>query len=847
MDLLVFVAGALLIALAVRWWRSEPPPVWMAVYGLLVVAFFAVPLATSRVQVPTDLPYRVLPWSDTLTAPLEVQNPLLPDLPLQMLPFHTLVRRRLLALEAPLWANELGTGQALLGNAQSSPFAPLHLMALPLPPLRGMTLAAAWQLYLALLLMHALALTLMPAPMLGPSPRAGIAQLGAALAAVSFAFSTFSVVWLYFPLGMTAVWLPGVVLGIVALARGERRAFPGLVVAAVGMALSGHPETLAHSAVLAAGLAAVLLIRGPRVGRWRFALRAVGAGLLAACLAAPALLPVLEVLPSSLRMARVPQGGKGLEPRAPEVRLAVPLVEPLIFGSPRDGDWSGPTNFNNDCSEYAGAAVVALAVAGALVLGGRVLALVLAGAAAFLAALGVSPFLDLFVALPGMGFAANSRLRLFWVLAVALAAGLSVPALVRRRAGPWVAAGSLIVVLGLVAWLRPPLDTASQHLWWGVTLAGLAAVLVTVAVPRWRPALAAVALLATAADLLSLGIRYNPILPPGRQLEAPAAVSRLEDLARVPAEDLAGVPAEDLAGPGAAGLPSPVRVIGEGWSLSPNLGVLYGLWDPRGHDPMRTFSTHWLLSRRLSRGQPGDQGQVRLVAPFDLPALRMLGVRYVLVGRRRRLPPPWERVFKDVGGAVWRLPDPLDLFFVPRRVEAADEAATARTVARNEEDFADLAVFETHPPDPARDVARIRARKRAQARGKPWPLVPPGPAARQEGRVWLRALQPNGFELVTRSREGALVASSVSAVPGWRVRIDGEPAPPPLRVNSAFLGFRVPAGMHRVELDYRPWGWTWGWAAFWLALAVTAALSLRSAGWRRWLSRKSAAPRPVAP
>lgn len=812
MDLLIFAAGALLIALAVRWWRGEPSWSWIAGYALLVLGFFAAPLATPRVQVPTDLMYRVPPWAATVPQPVEVANPLLSDVPHQMLPFRTLVRRRLLALDAPLWANELGTGQPLLGNAQSAPFAPLHLMALALPPLRGMTVATAWQVFLALLLMHALALALTRRP----PPRPWTCQAGAALAAVSFAFSTFSVVWLYYPIGMTAMWLPGVMLGIVALARGERRAFPGLVAAAVGMALSGHPETLGHAAVASAGLGLVLLAAGPRPGRGRFVLRAAGAVALAGCLAAPALLPVLDVLPSTVRMALLSHGGRGLHPRPPDLRMAVPLVEPLIFGSPRDGDWQGPTNFHNDCSEYAGAVVVALAVAGALTLGGRILALVLAGAGALLVALGVPPFFELFSSLPGMGLAVNSRLRLFWVLATALAAGLAVPELARRRAGRWTAAASLAAVFALVAWLRPPLDGAAQRLWWTVVLAGLAATLATLAMPRWRPALAAVALLAVGADLVTLGVRYYPLVPPGRQLEAPAVVARLASIARFP--EAASAP------PGAAGLPSPPRVTGEGWTLSPYLAAFYGLWDPRGNDPMEPFRSRRLMTRRLSHGHPDRHGHARLIAPFDLPALRMLGVRYLLTAPSRRLPPPWRRAFRAPDGAVWRVPGALDLFFVPRRVQPVADAAAARAASSNQ-DFAELAVYEG--PGGAPDRA------------------PPGPAAAQRGRLWLRALRPNGFEMVTESRNGMVVASSVSDVPGWRVRIDDRPASPPLRVNWAFLGFRAPPGVHRVELEYRPRGWTRGWALFWLAAGIAAS----SAAWRRRrrATATSGGPPPAAP
>ncbi|HLE84497.1 MAG TPA: hypothetical protein VJG13_09175, partial [Thermoanaerobaculia bacterium] len=228
-DVALFAAGALLLVAAVRWWRPALPRRWAAAHALLAFAFFAVPLATPLVQAPVDIAYRWRPWSETLSEELRIDNPLLSDVSLQMLPFRTLVRQRLLALEAPLWAHELGTGQPLLGNGQSAPFAPLHLLALPLPPVRALTVAVAWAVLLGLLSTHALVLALAHSPGGAPgappgerppgrpAPAPWPVQAGAAAGAAAFALSAYSVAWLYHPHTMVAMWLPGLVLGIVAL------------------------------------------------------------------------------------------------------------------------------------------------------------------------------------------------------------------------------------------------------------------------------------------------------------------------------------------------------------------------------------------------------------------------------------------------------------------------------------------------------------------------------------------------------------------------------------------------------------------------------------------------------
>lgn len=129
MDLLAYLLGGALIAGLVRGWRPEELSRRAAAgYVLAAGLFFSVPLATPALQVSTDIVYAWAPWRGTLARQPEPANPLLADVPTQMIPFRELVRRRLLDLEPPLWAHELATGQPLLGNAQSAPFAPLHLM-----------------------------------------------------------------------------------------------------------------------------------------------------------------------------------------------------------------------------------------------------------------------------------------------------------------------------------------------------------------------------------------------------------------------------------------------------------------------------------------------------------------------------------------------------------------------------------------------------------------------------------------------------------------------------------------------------------------------------------------------
>ena len=758
----VYLVGAGLLVVAVRRWRRDLEWIDGFLYLLLTTAFFAPPLLGNAIQIPTDIAYEVRPWCETLPRRLVGTSRLGLDALGEQLPFHTLVRQRLLAGEVPLWSHELGTGQPLLGNVQSAPFAPLHLLALPLPPLAGLSVSAAWEVLLHLLLVHCLARAL------------GAGRLGAALAAVSIGLSSYAVAWEYDVLGMAAAFIPGVLLGVVLLARGERGAATGLVACALGLALSGHPETVAHTALAALGVAGVLAFRLARRDLLVFFGKLAAATVLTACLAAPALFPFVQTLPRSQRWAAM--AGKPDPERPPRfaARYLMPVIDPMVFGGPFGPHHEGPLDFTEMCSDYAGVLTLALAVAGAIVWRGRILALLAGGLGALLAALRVWPFFDLLSALPILREAAHARLRGFFVLAVGLAAGLALERFAGSPAGRrWALAAMGLSAAALLAF--GPSRGAWESACWGVAAAGLGAALATLSLPRRRPAFAAVALVAVTADLFLLGAPYYPALPRQLDLVPPPALAFMIRQARTS--------------------PVPFRVVAEKRDLLPSLAVLYGLWDPRGNDPMRPANAQRLLAARLQPNLGAGQMIRALPAAFDGRFYDFLAVRFLLASHRRVLPPPWRLAFDGVGGRVWENPEALPLFFMPRRFGRFGTPAAAWQASARLEDFQDLGVD-----------------------GSSSGITP------QEGQV--RKIRPrsNGFDLQVVSGGGTVV-SSVSYDPGWRVEIDGHPARA-IEVDSGFLGFTTPPGAHSVRLDYRPTDWTWGLALCGLGFAAASALGL---------------------
>jgi hypothetical protein len=376
-----------------------------------------------------------------------------------------------------------------------------------------------------------------------------------------------------------------------------------------------------------------------------------------------------------------------------------------------------------------------------------------------------------------MSHGAHARLRLLLVLAFAVAAGLGLDGLARERRGLW-AGGAALAGAVLILVLNPPAASFWQQAWWIATLAGAAAVAVSLTHPRLRRAFPAVAVAALGLDLALLLMRYQPAVDGTKfNLDPPAAVAQLADVARQS--------------------PEPFRVMAEGRDLEPDLGALYGLWDPRGYDPMRPAGAALVAGRGfLPRFKVGRELRIesRRFPVHAQPMFDYLGVRYLLARHQRRVPPPWEPAWNDTGGRVWRNPRALPLFFLPATARREPEAKALEAALANR-DFAASGVAAGEPATASRP---------------------------QNGTVRILRVLPNGFDLKVATATGGLVVSSVANADGWRLELLEGPGPAMLRrVNGGFTGFEIGPGRHRVRLDYRPAGWTWG-----LVLAGTALLAV---------------------
>jgi len=209
--------------------------------------------------------------------------------------------------------------------------------------------------------------------------------------------------------------------------------------------------------------------------------------------------------------------------------------------------------------------------------------------------------------------------------------------------------------------------------------------------------------------------------------------------------------------------PGPFRLIGTRGVLPPNASTVYRLRDVRSHDPTESARlVAWqrarldLDTRRYHKHYPGPR-------PEHLPALRRLGVRFLLAGPRLRPGPPWVDRGRFGATHLWELPGEVR-----------------------------WASFQAPP-------------RRARVLG----------AEVDGGRIDVRVAV----------REPAWLVVAQAAVPGWRAEADGRPLPTGV-ADGALLAVRVPAGARRVRLRYAPAAWRLG-AALSLVGLVTAAWWLR--------------------
>jgi hypothetical protein len=594
--------------------------------ALAATLFLSPALSTGRWFTPAGLLYDLLPWR-TVAPPgwSGAGNPNLSDVVLTFEPWLAYSARQLHAGTLPLWSPGNMLGAPLIGNMQSAVFFPLNWFYFLWPQGDLLVLPAWLKLFVAALGMYGLARQV-----------GRVGPLGAAVAAVTYAYGAFIVAWLGYSLANVAIWQPWLWWATARLIAQPRPRWVAVLAALVALSvLGGHVETTFHIA-LGVGLFALFQAWQTAPHAWRrlgIALGAwAGAYLLGAAVAAIQVLPFLEYLSQSAALQA--RAGGGVELYLP-FRFAWTLFSPDAFGNNARGTWWEPGSNYNESNNFSGVLPLLLAPFALLVptraqrrLGVLLVALSIVAAGT---AYHWPIIYPLVTALPLMRIGANHRLILLIQFALALLAGMGAEVLwqqlaARRRLLTVLVAGTgaLLLVGVLVPWalahsyfLVPLADKLANRVWQEaitrtlvLTLGGGVGLAVALALGRARPraarALLALLPLAILADLAQARIDFNPTIDPAAYVPATRVTRYLQ------------------------AQPGPFRFAATGNLLAPNTNLFYALADLRGYDALEPQSAYELAARIDPSRAPAGAGGFHPLATLQSRLINVLNVRYLV-------------------------------------------------------------------------------------------------------------------------------------------------------------------------------------------------------------------------
>ena len=717
----------------------------------------------------------------------------------------------------PAWDPWIGFGQPLLANPNTQVYYPPTWLNLLMRPWTYYTVYAVAHLAWAGLGMFVLARVL------------GVSRAGARVASVVWMASgplvSLVSMWNHFA---GAAWMPWVVVAAVRLSdRPDARRAAVLGIAVAAQFLAGSPDMSAYTGLAAA--VAILTGIVQRRGRPRDAVRLCGlaaaAAVLAMALSAAQWMPTLDIVRHSARWglddeARTywsmhPLGA--LEMVFPGFWRAIPVTE---AGSAALSESREPFL----ASIYLGLPALGL-VLSAFAAPRRQWALMAGlGAVAVLIALGRhAPFDDVAgVLLPVL------RLSRFPVKALPLAAlgwaflagaGWDVwrdgDAHARR---PWVLVAGLVaatVACGLLAgrvlpWIVPSMVEAGAA-GRGFPDYGIAAILGSVMaalaaarawLPRRAAALAVAAAAVAAIDLLAFHRNTNPGAPRALYAHRPPVVDVVAGAGRV----FVRTPPHPDGPKGAA----PVR-IPIGWSVPATLALDQQMsldslaaarWGLRGSFSIDYMSLHPRFIVELASLLGLSEG-----TPQYERLLRACGVTHVVTRDPRPL------------GSLHQVAAFEGLLLPAVRVLAVASPVPRLLVVGGSRTIADPWALLEDGFDPAREVLLAEGQATAAA------------AEGFQGAIDGARERPDAIAADVRLTHPGYLVVLDTFDPAWRAHVDGAPAAV-LRANHAFRAVAVPAGRHRVEMEYRP-------AAVRAGIVVSLAAAAGAAALAWWWSRRA--------
>jgi hypothetical protein len=712
----------------------------------------------------------------------------------------------------PLWNPYLMAGRPLLADGQSAVFSPFSVPSYVLPFSNSLAVAAILKLFLGALGVFVLARVL--------RMRFG----GALLAGVVFAFGTFFVVWLAWPLSSVYAFI-GWTLALTELVirRPGRLTVAGLA-AVIGLQfLGGHPESSFHLLFTTVVFFVFrALLHRHRQGLELRSLMRPAAGFVIALLAgagvaALVLAPFLEFIAHSNDLSHRTSVGAGYWPR----QYIGALFLHDYWGRPTQVDLQA---FMQVRGWYAGAATLMLATA-ALIIGRRRSerwGVVVYALFCTCMVIGIPPVFGIVSKLPGFDAAHNERLLIYVLLSLALLAGwglddLSTITLPRPSRRVVLAAGATIFCIPIV-WLiaagtlnlhelgaglkvawgfqHPPLPPVGTDIQGSVTativrdssleiwlpLAGAALVLIALRLREQRPLpvtwFVALTVAVLVIDLFRANMGFNPAIR--TSTAAPPVTGAIRYLQSQRPNRFVGVSTVQFSEP-----------------LPPDLAMTFGLYDARGYDfPVeKRFDALWRRNVAPGIGDFTQPEEFATATPAALRALDLLSVKDLIVGPLQAIKFPVlgagiTVAYKGKDGVVYNNANALPRVFVVDHVDAVpNELAQLATVTAPGFDGRGVAVTSAAVPGLSQSTHA------ASPAGAGAHLVSYGAQ-----RIVIRA---------TATAQSLLVLTD-DFYPGWTATVDGHPVSVQ-RVDYLLRGVALGAGTHTVVFSYEPSSWTIGW------------------------------------
>jgi hypothetical protein len=779
-------AGA--VWLARRGGIDLPRRVAVFFYALVFVFFYPV-LTQDKVNTSVDFLGTLPPWEYTVPENFHAGNVQLNDLALQIVPWAHQVREGWRSFHAPLWNEFSGAGYPLLASAQSSALSPLRILGLPLSLAHALSFEAAMKVLIALTCTFLWC------------RRRGYSELASATGAVAFGFSTFTIVWLHFPLITTACLVPAVFYVLDLLAERVTYArFVALSVIGAAMLFGGHPETVSHTAFLAALY--VLWVGGWRLavgGSRKLVFAILGAGVVTVLLAAPFLAPFAEAVTKSKRYQELQMRTE--EPAVPysDWPSAILLFSPRFHGAMPQEGW-GPAHAES-ISGFAGILGMAAWLATLVhVIRTRrwrsheaffVLAAIIAVAVIF--------------DWPGVGdlfhvvfhLAANARVRLLLVLLLAVLTASAIDLASKDRTSFLIGvggAGALLAIAYFTSnfWSPHQRETAIYAMVPSLVVLLWSAATTVAAVKRERQLALphSILLVAVIAELWIPTRDWNPVVSADWMYPKTPMLRALDDLTK-------DVPKN-----------APFRTVANAATFFPNVSAVYGYEDVRAHDPMSNGRYIGFLSHVVEY----DPTEYFARWPnWEHPLLDYLNVRYVLTSAGGELPPRFQMRYDGPDGRIFENADVRPRFFAVRNVIIDFRDTSFANRLKEHRDWGETALLETlklESPQQHDDFFKPRA--------------PNAPMATAE----IREATPTDYHLNVRAPRWSLIVSSIPWWPGWKIERNGARVQP-IRVNGAFLGFAVPPGQLDVRVWYDPWTFRLGAIVAGATLAALIAYGVR--------------------